>query len=101
MPPNGLARARKRGVLGMRPSCRRQGAVRCATRQVGVGERDGLVIAVAHWGGGRNASDVTFPPRWPADSDKAIHGIVRGLYDQQPQQKAGCKYRKADVNHAI
>jgi hypothetical protein len=53
------------------------------------------------WGGGRNASDVRFPPRRKADSEKAIYGVAGSLYDQQPQQKAGCKYRKADVNHAI
>ncbi len=37
-------------------------------------------------GGGRNASDVRFPPRRQADSEKTIHGVARSLYDQQPQQ---------------
>jgi len=47
MPDSGLARARKRGDLGLRPSCRRQGAVRFAVRQNGAGEHDGLAVAVA------------------------------------------------------
>ena len=47
MPASGLARAWERGVFGLRPSCRWQGAVRCAARHNGVGEHDGLVIAVA------------------------------------------------------
>lgn len=36
-----------------------------------------------------------------ANSERAIHGVVRGQDDQQPQQKAGYDYRKADFNNAV
>ena len=47
MPPSGLVEARKRAVLGLRPSCQIQGAEGFCGAAIGAGEHGGLVIAVA------------------------------------------------------
>ena len=63
MPLSGRARARKRSVFGLRPSCRRQGAVGFCGAAIGTGGHDGLVIAA-------------LPRRCPAYGVDAVLGPV-------------------------